>query len=323
MTKPSLFTSPTPRSPGQLLVAAYLLDRLAGDPAKLHPVAGFGRLAAFLEGRLWRPSRLAGTAYALSSVGAAAAVAHLLARAFPSGHRRFWTNVALVWCALGGKSLDRAAAQVEARLQSGDQEGAKRALRSLVGRDLDRLSTSLLSAAAIESLADNAVDAVLGAALWFALLGAGGCWTFRAANTLDAMVGHRSPRYRRFGTAAARLDDLMVVPAAAVGVAGCGLLAPLFGVSPAVPLRSAITEGRRHPSPGSGPIQAAFGAVLGVRLGGPRRYAGHLEALPTFGGSRPPTPQDIGRARLLARLLSLLGVAGCALLAERLQRGVA
>ena len=306
----------SPRHPGRLLIAGFLLDRLAGDPQVLHPVAGFGWLAEALERVLWRPSRLAGAAYAALLVGAAVAAVRSLTRAASSGAARAALTVALVWLALGGRSLDRAAAEVQRRLAAGDLGGARRALRALVGRDLTGLPPTALAAAAIESLADNTVDAVVGGAVWYAVWGEGGLWAFRAVNTLDAIVGHRDDRHRRFGTAAARLDDLLVLPAAALAVCGCALLAPLFGSPPAALLAS-LRQARGHPSPGSGPVQAAFAGVLGVRLGGPRRYANRLQPIPTFGAGRPPSAADIGRARRLSLLLSLLSVGLCAAVAER------
>ncbi len=156
--------------------------------------------------------------------------------------------------------------------------------------------------AVVESVAENTVDAVVAPALWGAVLGGAGALGYRAANTLDSMVGHRSPRYARFGTASARLDDALGwVPARATAVL-VALVRP--GRAGAV-----VTAVRRdapaHPSPNAGVAEAAFAAALGVQLGGANRYGDRVEVRPALGDGPPPGRGDVGRAVALSRDVTL------------------
>ena len=297
---------------GRAILAGYAADVALGDPRRGHPVAGFGQLALRLEQRLHAPRRSAGALHVAALVGAAAALGAGLARV-----RRDAALALCLWASLGGRSLAREAARVGALVARGDLEGGRRRVPSLVGRDPSALDADGLCRAAVESLAENTVDAVLSPLLWAAAGGAAGVSAHRAANTLDAMVGHRSPRYERYGWAAARLDDLLNWPGARVGAALTVACAPLVGGSP----RAAATMWRRdaaaHPSPNGGPVEAAFAGALGVRLGGPVRYGERREARPWLGDGPAPTPADVRRAVRLSRLVGAVG----ALLAAGAARG--
>ena len=183
-------------------------DLLLADPRHGHPVAGFGTAALALERRTWRDSRAAGAAYALVLTGAAAA----LGTAVDRGTRRrpvarTLGTAAVTWTVLGGTSLGRAATTMQQALAAGDLPAARAALPALAGRDPDGLSERELARATVESVAENTSDAAVAPLFWGAVAGVPGLLAYRAVNTLDAMVGHRSPRYERFGWAAARLDD--------------------------------------------------------------------------------------------------------------------
>ncbi|MCW3001431.1 MAG: cobalamin biosynthesis protein, partial [Conexibacter sp.] len=159
-------------------------------------------------------------------------------------------------------------------------------------------------------------DAVVGALLWGAVAGPGGVVAYRAANTLDAMVGHRSARYRDFGWAAARLDDAMNWPAARLAAGLTALCAPVVGGVPGRTWATVRRDGAAHPSPNAGRIEAAFAGALGVRLGGPLAYGGVPDLRPEMGDGRAPHVHDLRRA---ARLSSAVGVAAalvCAALRE-------
>jgi adenosylcobinamide-phosphate synthase len=138
---------------------------------------------------------------------------------------------------------------------------------------------------------------------------------YRAANTLDAMIGHRSPRYERFGWAAARLDDVLTWPAARLTALLTMLVAPLAGADAGESLRVMRRDGARHPSPNAGLTEAAFAGALGLRLGGTNRYATHTEDRPPLGDGRAPSSEDIARAVLLSRLVGRASVIACALVA--------
>jgi adenosylcobinamide-phosphate synthase len=293
------------------LLAGAAADWAVGDPRRGHPVAGFGRLAAGLERRVWRPSRLAGAGYALALVGAAAAGTGLAdgrLRARPAA--RALLVGAVTWTALGGRSLGRVALELATAVRAGDLEAARRLALALAGRDPSGLDGPELCRAAVESVAENTADAVVGPLLWGALAGPAGVAGYRAANTLDAMVGHRSQRHRRFGWAAARLDDLLTWPAARLAAALACLLAPLAGGDRARAWAALRRDGAAHPSPNSGRLEAAFAGALGVRLGGTNHYGERVEQRPRLGDGPAPGPDDVARA---VRLANLVGTAATAL----------
>jgi adenosylcobinamide-phosphate synthase len=165
----------------------------------------------------------------------------------------------------------------------------------------------------VESVAENTVDAVVAPALWAAVAGAPGALAHRAANTMDAMVGHRSDRYLRYGWAAARLDDAMAwVPARATAV----LVATVRPGAAGAVVRTVRHDAPAHPSPNSGVAEAAFAAALGLRLGGTNRYGGRIEHRPALGDGRAPRPGDIERT------VELAGDVGLALVAALLAAGL-
>jgi adenosylcobinamide-phosphate synthase len=293
------------------ILGGYAADLALGDPRRHHPVAAFGALAAALERRVHRPSRLAGAAYAGALVGGAA----LAGRA--AGGRGPGLAVAL-WAALGGRSLAREARRVAVLVDRGDLPAARVAVTALVGRDPAGLDGPELCRAAVESVAENTVDAVVAPLLWGAVAGPGGVLAHRAANTLDAMVGHRTERFERFGWAAARLDDALNWPAARATAAATAALAPLAGGSPGTSWRTVRRDGAAHPSPNAGRAEAAFAGALGVRLGGRNVYGARVEERPALGDGAPPGPADVERA---VRLSLAVGAA-CALAAAGVREAV-
>ena len=158
-----------------------------------------------------------------------------------------------------------------------------------------------MARAAIESVAENTSDAVVGPLVWGIVAGAPGVVAYRIVNTLDAMVGHHSERYERFGCAAARLDDLAGLLPARLTAALAALLAPLVGGSTAGAWRAWRRDASAHPSPNAGPCEAAFAGALGVRLGGPTVYPYGLSDRPWQGDGRAPAAADIVRAARLSR----------------------
>jgi adenosylcobinamide-phosphate synthase len=294
---------------GVALLGGWAADLVVGDPRRWHPVAGFGRLALALERVVYAPSRARGVLYCATLVAAAAAAGELLARAARrAGLGRGAALAALTWTALGGRSLAREATGIAERLARDDLDGARAALPSLAGRDSAALDAPGIARAAVESVAENTSDAVLGALLWGALAGPAGVAAYRAANTLDAMVGHRSERYAAFGWASARLDDLLGWLPARAGVALAALCAPLAGGSAGGAWAVARRDGARHPSPNAGRMEAVFAGALGVRLGGPLAYGGRVEERPVLNApGRAPEPADVRRA---ARLSLAVGAAG-------------
>ncbi|CDR11910.1 cobalamin biosynthesis protein [Streptomyces iranensis] len=287
----------------------FLGDLATGDPRRGHPVAAFGRAAAAAERRLWRDHRGYGALHAALCAGGAAAGAALLTRAVRGLDGRRGAEVALTaaatWAVLGGTSLGREARAVGGALAAGDLEVARERLPHLCGRDPQALDGPQIARAVVESVAENTSDAVVGALVWGAVGGVPGLIGFRAVNTLDAMVGHKSPRYRRFGWAAARLDDVAGWPGARLTAA----LATLSGPDPRGAWRAWRRDGRRHPSPNAGPVEASFAGALGVRLGGTLAYGGRAEHRPVLNsGGRPVESADIERAIRLSRRVGVLAL---------------
>ena len=187
----------------------------------------------------------------------------------------------------------------------------------LVGRDTSVLDETEVSRATVESVAENTSDAVVAPLVWGAVLGVPGLLGYRAANTLDAMVGHRGERYGRFGWASARLDDLLNLPGARLSGLLAAALAPTVGGRPSAALHAWRRDARRHPSPNAGVVEAAFAGALGVRLGGRNHYAHGTEDRVVLGDGPPPTRADIGRAVRLADAVGTGAVVVAAVVAAR------
>ena len=299
------------------LAGGYAADVVLGDPRRLHPVAGFGALAQRAESVAYAPTRVRGAAYTALLVGSAALAGELAARAAArAGASRGLVLGAVTWAALGGGSLTRAADRLAAQLAAGDLDAARATLPWLCGRDSGDLDAGALVRATVESVAENTSDAVVGALLWGALAGPGGVVGYRAANTLDAMIGHRSERYRDFGWTAARLDDLVNWPAARLTAALTALCAPVVGGTPAATWRVVRRDGPAHPSPNAGRAEAAFAGALGVRLGGPLAYGGVAEVRPSMGDGPAPGTGDVRRAKRLSVAVGIAATLACAALAR-------
>ncbi len=291
-------------------VAGLIADAALGDPRRGHPVAGFGRAAARVESLLWRDDRGRGALHTLLCAGGAVGAAALAARAV---RERPALAVALTaattWSVVGGTSLGREARAIGGALAAGDLEVARERLPHLCGRDPHSLDGPQIARAVVESVAENTSDAVVGALVWGAIGGVPGLVGFRAVNTLDAMVGHKSPRHRRYGWASARLDDVAGWPGARLTAA----LAVVGGGRPAEAVRAWKADAGRHPSPNAGPVEAAFAGALGVRLGGTLAYAGRVEHRPVLNGEsgREVRSSDIERAVRLSRRVSVLALGVC------------
>jgi adenosylcobinamide-phosphate synthase len=297
------------------LLAGYGADLLIGDPRRWHPVAGFGTAAAALERASYAPTRLRGALVTGVLVAGAATVAELLARAAGRvGRGRELALGGVMWAALGGRSLRRDALSVASSLERGDLPQARTDLRALCGRDADELDVHGLSRAVVESVAENTSDAVVGALVWGAIGGPAAVAAYRAANTLDAMFGHRDDRYASFGWSAARLDDAMNWPAARFSAAITCVAAPLVGGSASRTLAVVRRDGRAHPSPNAGQIEAAFAGALGVQLGGPLAYGAHRDLRPRLGDGGPPAVDDIRRANRLSLIVCTAAALSCAAL---------
>ena len=286
------------------LAAGFAADRLLGDPATGHPVAAFGRFAEDVEQRVWADDFVTGAAYTAVLVGSAGAVGAVIDRA--TRRRPFLqavTTAAVTWAVLGGRSLGREAEAVRDHLAADDLPAARRRLTHLVGRDTDALDEGEISRAVVESVAENTSDAVVAPLIAGAVAGVPGLMAYRAANTLDAMVGHRTPRYDKFGRASARLDDLLNLVPSRLSALLAAALAPAVGGDAGRALDVWRRDAPHHPSPNAGPVEAAFAGALGVRLGGVNTYRDRAEDRHTLGDGRPVEPGDIARSVRLAELV--------------------
>jgi adenosylcobinamide-phosphate synthase len=291
-----------------LLAAALLLDAAFGDPEFLwarapHPVVVLGALVGFADRQLnrehlsntWR--RVLGAIAVLIVVEIAVGVGFALEAIFARVQYGWYGTMIVASVLLAGRSLYDHVAAVAKAFASGI-DAARAAVSQIVGRDPASLDEARICRAAIESTAENFSDAVVAPALWFLAFGLPGLFAYKAINTADSMIGHLTDRYKDFGWAAARLDDLVNLPASRLSGLLIAIAAPLAGGDIGTAFRAMMKEARRHRSPNAGWPEAAMAAALGVALAGPRRYGGIIVNDPFLndGGRREATPDDIRRA---------------------------
>ncbi len=279
------------------LIVAVLIDRWLGEPARWHPLVGFGRCANWLEARFnsGEMRRLKGLLLVLLLVLPPVLLIAALVQIPVLGEL---IAVLVLWFTLGLESLKRHIQPIMRALLRGDRNEARRLTSWICSRDAAELE---VERTAVESVLENGSDAVFGAIFWFCIAGAPGALAFRLINTLDAMWGYRSERLLHFGWAAARLDDWVgLVPArlTALSYALCGHTRRA--------LRCWRKQAPRHDSPNAGPVMAAGAGALGVQLGGPTCYRGRWVDKPVLGEGPEAQPRDLSRAlRLVDSALGL------------------
>ncbi|WP_282602817.1 adenosylcobinamide-phosphate synthase CbiB [Paracoccus sp. PARArs4] len=288
-----------------LAAIALLIDVAIGWPdAALrrigHPVIWLGRLISALDDRLNRgPHRHAKGALAVALTVLAAALPAMVLQSLLGP----WVAAVLAWPLVASRSLHDHVAAVMRPLAQGDLATARHTTSMIVGRDVTRADEPTLARAATESLAENASDGVIAPLFWAAVAGLPGIAAYKAINTLDSMIGHRTPRHERFGCVAARLDDLVnLIPAR--------LTALLFVAVSGKGGRIVLRDAGKHRSPNAGWPEAAMAGALGVRLSGPRVYADRIAEEPWLNeAARDPQAEDLARAlRIYRRAVALAGV---------------
>jgi adenosylcobinamide-phosphate synthase len=312
-----------------ILLLAIAFDAILGDPPWLyralpHPVVILGRGIDWLDRRLNRETaanvarRGAGALAVLILVGAAVATGWILSAAFarlPFG----WVLEGLAMSSLvAQKSLYDHVAAVARGLEQGGLEGGRKAVSLIVGRDPESLDDAGVARAAIESLAENFSDGVVAPLFWAALFGLPGLLAYKAVNTADSMIGHRTPRHEAFGWAAARLDDLVnLVPARLAGLLIVAAALMLPGARAGKALHAMRRDAPKHRSPNAGWQEAAMAGALGLAIAGPRRYGGRTveDAWMGAGGRTEATAEDIRRALRLYLAACILQAALIALAA--------
>ncbi|WP_182083953.1 adenosylcobinamide-phosphate synthase CbiB [Aureimonas sp. ME7] len=306
-----------------LALAALLIDRLVGDPDWLwrrlpHPVVGFGALIRWAERGGNRPQwpagrrRVAGvfaTLVLLVLAGAAGFALHRLLA--PLGIAGFAMEAVIASILLAQRSLADHVRRVADALRREGLPAGRRAVSMIVGRDPEALDEPAVCRAAIESLAENASDGVVAPWLYLLLFGLPGLFAYKMLNTADSMIGHMNERYRAFGWAAARLDDLANWPAARLGAILFALVASarVGRVGAVRAWGIARRDAPQHRSPNAGWPEGAVAGALGLALGGPRRYGELVVEAPMLNetGRREATVSDIGRGlRLFASLCDAL-----------------
>lgn len=300
-----------------LLVTAILLDLVLGDPRWLpHPVVAIGRLISGLDLFLYRTiprKRPAGIILLLVTVLAAATATWSLIRlgVFLHPLAGFAIAALLSFTCLAARSLHRESALVAEALAAGDIEGARGLLGRIVGRDTAGLEESEIWRALVETVAENTCDGIIAPLFWLTLTGPVGAMAYKSVSTLDSMVGYRNERYREFGWASARMDDLLNFVPARLTALLMILAAPLAGLSPQGALTITLRDRLKHPSPNSGHAEAAAAGALGVRLGGMSSYQGRPSLKEYIGDSRAPLDRRAftGMIRLMYATTLLMAAA--------------
>jgi adenosylcobinamide-phosphate synthase len=306
-----------------LAFLSLTFELLGGYPDRLfraigHPVSWIGNLIAWLDGTLNDPALPNGTrrmrgvlalgVLVLASGGVGLALQWPLSGSWPG---LFFTAL-LASTLLAQRSLASHVAAVAQALERDGISGGRKAVSMIVGRDPESLDEAGVSRAAIESLAENFSDGIVAPAFWLGVGGLPGAAIYKAVNTADSMIGHRTPRHEAFGWAAARLDDLINLPASRLTAlllvaAAC----VVDGASPRNAWRAVWRDARHHRSPNAGWPEAAMAGALGLALAGPRRYGGVLvdDVFMGEGGRREANAADIRRALKLYWTADLLLVA--------------
>jgi adenosylcobinamide-phosphate synthase len=300
------------------MAVAMGLDAVLGWPVGLftrigHPVTWLGRLIGALDARWNRTTdapwkrRAAGIVAALIVIALSSGLALAVQAAMPQGWSRLVLLGILAWPFVALRSLRDHVGAVAHPLQSGDLAAARSAVSKIVGRDPANLDETAIARAAIESLAENTSDGIVAPLFWGVLFGLPGIVGYKAVNTLDSMIAHRTERHEAFGWAAARIDDVAnLVPARLTG-----LLFALASAHPMDAMSCMIRDARRHRSPNAGWPEAAMAGALDVRLCGPRFYHGELADEPWLNGAgRDPAAGDIVRGlKLYSRaMICLVGL---------------
>jgi adenosylcobinamide-phosphate synthase len=312
------------------MVVAMAVDALLGWPGVLfarigHPVIWLGALVNVLDARWNRgvdppaTRRAAGIAAAFAVIAVAAGLGWVVQAAFPTGWGRVVLTGIIAWPFVALRSLHDHVAAVARPLQAGDIAAARLAVAEIVGRDTAPLDEAGIARAAIESLAENTSDAIVAPVFWGVLFGLPGIIGYKAINTLDSMIGHRTERHEAFGWASARLDDVAnFVPARLTG-----LLFALLAPRPSNALACMMRDAQAHRSINAGWPEAAMAGALGVRLSGPRAYHGRVVDEPWLNeAARDPLAADIvAGLALYSRAMMWLG--GCLTLLALVFQGLA
>jgi adenosylcobinamide-phosphate synthase len=297
---------------GTITLLALLIEAAVGYPDRLfraigHPVTWIGRLISALDRTLNHESasnasrRRAGAAALLIVIASTATAALVVERTLLLLPLGMFATAIVASTLIAQRSLYHHVARVAAALEQGGVAAGREAVAHIVGRDPAALDEAGVARAAIESLAENLSDGVVAPAFWLMIGGLPGGAAYKAINTADSMIGHRTQRHQAFGFAAARLDDLVNLPASRLSalliIAAAAITA---GASPAEAWRAVLRDAPHHRSPNAGYPEAAMAGALGLALAGPRVYDGVEVADAVMGdGRRQATAADLRAALTL------------------------
>ena len=289
-------------------IIALILDALLGEP-KYHPLVIFGNCAMFMEKKFNNgESKFGGIFSVIVLVFCPAMVLWFLLFRIDNPFFELIMGSIILWIAIGWKSMKDHARAVAVPLSTGDVEGARRPLSMIVSRDTAVMDEEMIVGSTLESILENGHDCLFASLFWYAVLGPAGVVLHRLSNTLDAMWGYRTERYRQFGFAAARLDDCLGwIPARLTGL--CYALSGSFVNA----VKSWGAQAGKHKSINGGLVMASGAGALGIRIGGPVIYHGVLENKPFLGVGRAVESSDIQRSISLIHRSVAVWIVGYAL----------
>jgi adenosylcobinamide-phosphate synthase len=306
-----------------IMLLALVIDAGLGWPAAVHarighPVTWIGALISVLDRALNREDasgatrRAAGSFAAFAIIALVGGVSWACSLVIPDGSMGLVLTAVLAWPLVAAHSMHDHVVAVARPLMEGDLPAARHAVSLIVGRDSSQLDAAGIGRAATESLAENTSDGIVAPLFWGVIFGLPGIATYKAINTMDSMIGHRTERHEAFGWAAARIDDAAnLIPARLTG-----LLFAAVSVRPGVAIATMWRDAHQHRSPNAGWPEAAMAGALGIRLSGPRIYADRLAPEPWLNAAAPdPAPADLNRALALYVRAMLVVAGGLALLA--------
>ncbi|WP_027859612.1 adenosylcobinamide-phosphate synthase CbiB [Marinobacterium jannaschii] len=277
-----------------IVILALLLDRIFGEPARFHPLIGFGRWANWIEKSCNTPSSPYRWKGALALLLALLPVLLTALLLLQLPYAQQWLSLLLLYLAIGARSLDEHVAAVSTALHNDEIDRARLRVSYIVSRDTQQLNHTQIASAATESALENGSDAIFAAIFWFWLAGPLGVLLYRMANTLDAMWGYKNHRFLHFGWAAARFDDLLNwIPARLCALTYC--LCGHFDNG----FKSWRAQAPSWKSPNAGPVMAAGAGAINTRLGGAAPYHGQMQSRPALGIGAAASADSIDAARAL------------------------
>ena len=298
-----------------VIALALLLDWVAGEPPRWHPLVGYGRLVLWVEDRILdndstaSRQRTTGTVAVVLMVMVPAVLLGAFERYFFGALLSAIVSIVVLYIAIGARSLVEHAQTVGHALAAGDLGSARTRTARIVSRDTGAMDENGVVKATVESILENGSDALFAPIFWFTVAGIPGVVVYRLSNTLDAMWGYRNDRYRYFGWAAARMDDLLNWLPARLAALSYALMGNFSNA-----IRCWRRQARNCESPNAGPVMAAGAGAINVEIGGDAIYQGQIRHRPILGAGHSAEIEDIGAALALVQRTAMSWLIAIALL---------